>query len=79
METKNIVSGYFDDRGTPRSEAARVTERFTLGVNETKLDLEATLIDPETLTEPVSLRTQHFEWAPGDKIKPFNCSASEQL
>jgi len=75
VETKNIVAGYFDDLGTPQSDAATVLEHFTLSEDETRLDLDATLVDSEVFTEPLVLQTQHFVWTPGEEVKPFNCSS----
>ena len=78
VETKNIGNAYFDDLGTPQSEAVEITERFTLSADETRLDWEATVIDRETFTEPVVPQKMHWIWVPGEEIKPFNCTLPAQ-
>jgi len=74
VESKKFESGAYDDRGTPQSAAMRVVERFTLSEDETRLDWSASVIDPETFTEPVARQNLHFSWVPGEEVKPFDCS-----
>ena len=78
VESKKFTGGAYDDMGTPQSAAMQVAERFTLSEDETRLDWEATVTDPETFTEPVSRRNLHFAWVPGEEIKPFNCSVPDR-
>jgi hypothetical protein len=72
VETVNIDWMYFDDRGTPLSDNARVVERFTLADDEQSLHWQATTIDSEMFTEPV-VQEQTFTWVPGESIKPYEC------
>jgi hypothetical protein len=72
VETSNIDSVYFDDVGTPLSDAVYVVERFKLSDDENSLHWQATTTDPETFTEPVVLE-QTFPWVPGEEIKPYDC------
>ena len=74
VRTEDINYPYLDDLGTPQSEAVEIVERFTLSEDETRLDWVATVVDPNTLTEPVTLPMMHWEWVPGEKIKPYNCT-----
>ena len=78
VESKNFTGGAYDDMGTPQSAAMQVVERFTLSEDETRLDWEATVTDPETFTEPVSRRNLHFASVPGEEIKPFDCSVPDR-
>ena len=77
VESKKFESGAYDDRGTPQSAAMSVVERFTLSEDETRLDWSASVIDPETFTEPVARQNLHFSWVPGEEVKPFNCSVPD--
>ena len=77
VRTEDINYPYLDDLGTPQSEAVEIVERFTLSEDENRLDWVATVVDPNTLTEPVTLPMMHWEWVPGEKIKPYNCTLSD--
>ena len=78
VQSKNFESGAYDDIGTPQSAAMRVVERFALSEDGTRLDWSASVIDPETFTEPVARQNLHFSWVPGEEVKPFNCSVPDQ-
>ena len=73
VETSNIDWNFFDDRGTPLSNAVSVVERFTVSDDEISLHWEATTTDPATFTEPV-VQEQTFRWVPGEEIKPYECT-----
>ena len=73
VETNRINYPYFNDQGMPQSEAVEIAERFTFSANDTRLDWTATLIDPETFTEPVTMAEMHWDWIPANEIKPYNC------
>ena len=66
VESKNFTGSAYDDMGTPQSAAMQVVERFTLSEDETRLEWEATVTDPETFTKPVSRRNLHLAWVPGE-------------
>ena len=72
VETSNIDSMYFDDRGTPLSDAVHVVEQFTISDDESSLHWQATTTDPKTFSEPV-VQEQTFAWVPGEEIKPYDC------
>ena len=78
VETTKLNSPYFDAVGTPHSASSKIIERFTLSEDASRLDWEATVIDPETFTEPVSTQKMHWAWVPGEEIKPFNCSVPDR-
>ena len=77
VETSRIDYPYFNDQGIPQSEALAMVERFTLSENGTKLDWTATVTDPETFTEPIIMPEFHWDWIPGQEIKPYNCVVAE--
>lgn len=68
---------YFDDVGTPQSDAVTVLERYTPSENETRLDWVTTITDAATFTEPV-VQDGFMTWEPGEEIKPFNCTLPEE-
>jgi hypothetical protein len=70
--TTNIRTDYFDDQGTPISDAVRIVERWTVNEDESGLHWQATTTDPKTFTQPV-LQEQTFPWVPGEEIKPYRC------
>ena len=74
VSTTEIDHPFMDDLGTPLSGSAEIIERFEMSEDETRLDWSATVVDPETFTEPVALPIVHFEWQPGTQIKPYNCT-----
>jgi hypothetical protein len=75
VETSNIDWMFFDDRGTPLSNAVQVVERFTPSADESELYWQATTTDPETFTEPV-IQEQTFTWVPGEEIRPYECATA---
>ena len=77
VETSRIDYPYFNDQGIPQSEALEMVERFTLSENGAKLDWTATVTDPETFTEPIIMPEFHWDWIPGQEIKPYNCVVAE--
>jgi hypothetical protein len=54
------------------SNELRTIERYTLGDDGERLDLELTLIDPVTLTEPLTLRTS-WRRTPQTDLLPYKC------
>ncbi|MFL2547022.1 MAG: DUF6152 family protein [Candidatus Rariloculaceae bacterium] len=74
VETDQVDYAFFNDRGIPQSDALSIVERFTLSENDTKLDWTATVTDQETFTEPVILPDFHWDWIPGQELKPYNCT-----
>ena len=77
VNTSRITYPYLDDRGTPQSEAVEIVERFTLGDDETRLDWSATVVDPETFTAPVAMPKLRWEWVPGERLRAFDCTVSD--
>ena len=77
VETNGIDYPYFNDQGIPQSEALEIVERFTLSEGGAKLDWTATVADPETFTEPIVMPEFHWDWIPGQEIKPYNCVVAD--
>jgi hypothetical protein len=62
---------YFDNLGTPQSEDVRIVERFTLSADQSRLDVEMTVVDPATFTAPAVLKTYWQVYA-GD-VNRYDC------
>ena len=77
IETDKINAPFFDDRGTPQTEAVTIVERFTLSADETRLDWLATLTDEATFTRPVEMPDLHWEWVPGEALKTYACTPAQ--
>ena len=73
VTTIDVEYPFFDDAGTPQSPDAQVSERFTVNADGTRLDWEATVVDPVNFTKPVSL-SGYWRWTPGEQIKPYECT-----
>lgn len=76
VRTTNISWPYFDDIGSPQTEAMEVIERFTLSDDGLRLGYSQTAFDPVTLVEPAVL-TGRFWLEEGAEVKPFNCEYSQ--
>jgi len=76
VSTSDVDWAYFDDFGTPQSELIESVERFTLSEDESRLDYEVTITDPETLLEPLVV-SWHWKWVPGEALGPYNCTLVE--
>lgn len=73
VQTTNIDWPYFDDVGTPMSGDVEVLERYWLSENGRRLNMEMTVTDPSTFTEPVNLSGAYWLHVPGEQIKPYEC------
>jgi hypothetical protein len=74
VSTSNIDWPYYDDIGTPMTQAMEIIERYTLSEDESRLDMTMTVTDSATFTEPVHLPGAYWTWVPGETIKPYNCT-----
>ena len=45
--------------------------------HDTRLDWVAAVVDPGTLTEPITMPEMHWDWAPGEALKPYNCTVAD--
>ena len=73
VTTSQIDWPYFDDAGTPQSEFVESVERFTLSDDESRLDYDIVITDPETLLEPLEL-SWHWNWVPGEALQSYGCT-----
>ena len=73
IETSRIDWPYVDDKGAPQSEDVAIVERFTLSENDTRIDHELIVTDPQYLAEPV-IWDAYWVWKPGVEIRPFECT-----
>ena len=71
VETTHIDWNYYDTRGTPQSDAAEVTERFTLSEDQSRIDYHITTVDPAVFTEPATIAGHWL--ALGEEIEPYDC------
>ena len=60
--------------GVPQSRQTEIAERFSFEEDQRTLSWEATIVDPETFTEPLTVPPVHWKWVPGEEIQPYNCS-----
>jgi len=65
-----------EGRVTFHSDALRVVERYQR-VNEGTLIIDATVYDPNVLTEPWVVPTQTLQLAPFDQLLPLICAGAE--
>ena len=75
VTTTNIDWPYFDEIGTPQSPEIEVEERFTLSADDTVLDYQITITDPNTLLEP-AVRHGRWVWIPGEQIQTYGCTVT---
>jgi hypothetical protein len=73
IETTQIDWPYLDDKGAPQSDDVTIVERFTLSENDTRVDFELTVMDPQYLIDPV-IWDAYWVWKPGVEIRPFECA-----
>jgi hypothetical protein len=79
VETNNYRGdGWLDARGSPMTEAAKVTERFRR-VNYGQLDIEFTLDDPKAYTRPFTVRIDQRLVADGSELIEYICHENQQF
>jgi hypothetical protein len=78
VESNNFHDdGWLDTRGSPYTDAAKVTERFRR-VNFGRLEIELTLDDPKAYTKPFTLRVEQEIVADGSEMIEFICHENQQ-
>ncbi|MFL2545830.1 MAG: DUF6152 family protein [Candidatus Rariloculaceae bacterium] len=73
VTTTNIDWLYFDEIGTPQSAEIETEERFTLSEDDSVLDYQITITDPQILLEP-AVRYARWAWVPGEEVQPYGCT-----
>jgi hypothetical protein len=74
VTTTRIDWPYFDSIGTPQSKAVEIVERYALSADQTRLDFQTTITDPENLAEPAVVDGHWL--ALGATLDRFDCQAS---
>ena len=78
VESNNFHDdGWLDTRGSPYTDAARMTERFRR-VNFGRLEIELTVNDPKAYTKPFTLRVEQQIVADGSEMIEFICYENQQ-
>ena len=72
VETSRIDWRYFDPSGVPLGPNARIVERFSLNADGSVLTDELTTTDPDTFTQPLTLKRVWVRRV-GEQVKPYNC------
>ena len=78
VSTNRINWPYFDNDGTPQSEAVEMVERFALSDDEQRMTWEAIITDSINLVEPAVVR-QAYEWVPGEEVMEFDCVLPDEV
>jgi hypothetical protein len=71
-----LGAGWLDHRGSPYTEALKLTERFRR-VNYGLLDIELTIDDPKAYTKPFSVRVLQRIVADGSEMIEFICHENQ--
>jgi hypothetical protein len=72
VTTTDISYRWFNGTGIPLGPRATTEERFTLNADGSRLDYTIVVTDPDTFTQPVTLR-KAWEWRPGEQVRPYEC------
>lgn len=79
VESNNFYGdGWLDSRGSPYTDAAKMTERFRR-VNYGQLDIEVTVDDPKAYTRPFTVRVDQRIVADGSEMIEFICHENQQF
>jgi hypothetical protein len=73
VTTSRINWPYFDNIGTPQSDAVAIVERFALSDDQTRLDYHATVTDTQTFSAPATI--EGYWLALGEAIGSYACVA----
>jgi hypothetical protein len=79
VESNNFRGdGWLDVRGSPTTEAARVTERFRR-INFGQIEIEMTIDDPKAYTKPFTVRVDWQVVADGSEMIEFICHENQMF
>ena len=79
VESNNFHGdGWLDGRGSPYTEATKVTERFRR-VNYGQVDIELTVDDPKAYTKPFTVRIDQRLVADGSELIEFICHENQMF
>ena len=71
VTTTRINWPYFDNIGSPQSEAVEIVEQFTVSEDQTRLDYQFAVTDPATFAEPAVY--ERYWLALGETIEHYDC------
>ena len=71
VTTTNVNWPYFDNIGTPQSESVTMLETFTVSNDQTHLNYQLRVTDPNTFSEPAVYRRSWL--ALGEQIEVYDC------
>ncbi|HSG66949.1 MAG TPA: DUF6152 family protein [Gammaproteobacteria bacterium] len=74
IETERVDFPYLDDEGTPMSDQAHITERYTVSADGRRLDYTVSVTDPPNIVG-TAVWDAFWTWVPGTVIRPFECEA----
>ena len=79
VESNNFHDdGWLDSRGSPYTEALKLTERFRR-VNYGQLDIEVTIDDPKAYTKPFTVSIDQRIAATGEELIEFICHENQMF
>jgi hypothetical protein len=79
VESNNFHDdGWLDSRGSPYTEALKLTERFRR-VNYGQLDIEVTIDDPKAYTKPFTVRIEQQISTNGEELIEFICHENQMF
>jgi hypothetical protein len=79
VESNNFHDdGWLDSRGSPYTEALKLTERFRR-VNYGLLDIEVTVDDPKAYTKPFTVRVDQQISTNGEELIEFICHENQMF
>ena len=71
VTTSRVNWPYFDNSGTPQSEAVTYEERFTLGQDRSRLNYRLIVTDPANFTEPAVYERYWLDL--GEDLQRYDC------
>ncbi|MBH98720.1 MAG: hypothetical protein CMM56_09775 [Rhodospirillaceae bacterium] len=71
VKTTHINWPYFDNIGTPQSNSVEMLEIFTVSDDQTRLNYQLTVTDPNTFSRPAAY--QRYWLALGEQIEVYDC------
>jgi hypothetical protein len=75
VETTRLSEPYLNSTGAPMGPNAKLVERFSPSADGSRLSYTIVITDPDSLTAPVEGK-RSWVWRPGEKVMPFDCTAS---
>src|SRR6185503_8251054 len=71
VTTSRVSWPFFDNIGSPQSEAVQILERYSLSEDQSRLDFRVTVTDPTTFTTPAVIDS--YWLALGATVRRYDC------